>query len=72
MSEKLCSLCKLLKSVEEFYVHRNHIFKRCKECESIIKYTKYNCECGRQYTYTHRLRHTRSKFHQEYIKDIKF
>ena len=31
---------------------------------------KHVCECGRDYTRCHKLRHERTMFHQQYIQSI--
>lgn len=71
MENKICSRCKIRKPIDEFYIMRrygriDHQCK-CKNCQSIIKYTKSICECGKQYTYTHKQRHLRSSYHNKRV-----
>lgn len=72
MEEKYCCDCKTLKSAEEFYKFKKYLFKRCIKCDLKRKFTYYECECGKYYTYTHKQRHFKSNYHINTIKDIQF
>lgn len=64
---RICTRCKITKPLDDFYKHKNYgKYNRdsiCKVCKSIVSYTKYNCECGKYYTYFHKKRHFSSNYH---------
>ena len=70
---KSCCRCKVLKSLNAFYTHSRNgkidYHTICKSCQSIIKDTKYDCECGKQYSISHKKRHLRSSYHiKKFVK----
>lgn len=73
MDNRMCILCKSLKSLDNFYStceRRGRIYYQsyCKICQKKMYGTKYACHCGRYYTYSHRGRHLNSMVHKEGIK----
>ena len=63
--EKTCKRCQVIKPLGDFYVYnkRNSYQNNCKICDSLIKYKKIACICGKLYTYTHKKRHLQSNYH---------
>ena len=63
--------CKVEKPLNGFYTQfrkgKTEYHTICKSCQSIIKNTKYDCECGEQYSFTHKKRHLNSKYHTKRI-----
>lgn len=64
---RTCTYCRIVKPLDDFYKHRNYgKFNRdniCKTCKSVYNYTKYDCECGKQYSMGHKKRHESSRYH---------
>ena len=62
----------------EYYKHNteniknnsNLFYQKNKEKIKNRNSVKHNCECGKNYNYQNKLRHIKSKFHQDYIKTI--
>ena len=67
---KLCPRCKTTKPLDDFYLCPKSPIGRlsyCKLCDKEYKYTKMLCDCGKQYTRTHKLRHLKSNYHKKHL-----
>lgn len=76
--EKVCGHCKNLKPLSDYYTffrkktNKTECHSICKTCQSIIKYTKIDCICGKKYTFTHKNRHMKSNYHIKRTAPIEF